>query len=300
VLAAALALYPAWALAGEPAAAASLAWLAGLFAICVALGVVAVPAGVGGGVLFVPIVGSLFPFHLDFVRGAGLMVALASALSASPALLRAGYASTRLALPLAVLVSASQLAGARAGLALPANMLEIALGVLILAISVLMIVAGSPAAPGASSRDPIAQALRLHGVLRDPASGVEQRWTVHRSGAGIAAFLAIGLLAGLFGLGAGWANVPALHLLMGVPLKVAVGTSSLILATTSTAAWVYVGEGAILPFVVVPSVVGMMLGARLGARLLHHVPAAAIRRLVIAMLAVAGARVLAKGLGLWT
>ena len=42
-----------------------------------ALGVVAVPAGIGGGTLFVPIVGSFFPFHLDFVRGAGLLVALA-------------------------------------------------------------------------------------------------------------------------------------------------------------------------------------------------------------------------------
>ena len=32
-------------------------------------GFVAVPSGVGGGVLFVPIVGGFFPFHLDFVRG---------------------------------------------------------------------------------------------------------------------------------------------------------------------------------------------------------------------------------------
>ena len=31
-------------------------------------------------------------------------------------------------------------------------------------------------------------------------------------------------MAGMFGLGAGWANVPVLNLLMGVPLKVSVGT----------------------------------------------------------------------------
>ena len=31
----------------------------------------------GGGVLFVPIVGGFFPFNIDFVRGAGLLVALA-------------------------------------------------------------------------------------------------------------------------------------------------------------------------------------------------------------------------------
>ncbi|MGB8077555.1 MAG: hypothetical protein WCF09_06725, partial [Gallionella sp.] len=49
-------------------------WPLALFVVCFFLGMIAVPAGVGGGVLFVPIVGSFFPFHLDFVRGAGLLV----------------------------------------------------------------------------------------------------------------------------------------------------------------------------------------------------------------------------------
>ena len=40
------------------------------------MGIVAVLGGVGGGVLFVPIISGFFPFHLDFVRGTGLLVAL--------------------------------------------------------------------------------------------------------------------------------------------------------------------------------------------------------------------------------
>src|SRR5262249_41717345 len=63
-------------------------WLAALFAVSFLIGVVAVIAGVGGGVLFVPIVGSFFPFHLDFVRGVGLVFALAGTLAAAPPLLR--------------------------------------------------------------------------------------------------------------------------------------------------------------------------------------------------------------------
>jgi len=59
-------------------------WPLALFAVTFALGVVAVLAGVGGGVLFVPIVGAFFPFHLDFVRGAGLLLALAGTLAAGP------------------------------------------------------------------------------------------------------------------------------------------------------------------------------------------------------------------------
>jgi uncharacterized protein len=78
-------------------------WPLALFVCCFAMGIVAVPAGIGGGTLFVPIIGSFFPFHLDFVRGAGLLVALASALSAGPMLLRSGLGSLRLTMPLAVL-----------------------------------------------------------------------------------------------------------------------------------------------------------------------------------------------------
>ena len=57
-------------------------WPLALFGLCFVLGMIAVPAGVGGGVLFVPIVSGFFPFHLDFVRSAGLLVALAGALAA--------------------------------------------------------------------------------------------------------------------------------------------------------------------------------------------------------------------------
>lgn len=68
---------PAYA-AGSVAAASTLPWWfwpLALFVTCFFIGIVAVPAGIGGGTLFVPIIGGFFPFHLDFVRGAGLLVA---------------------------------------------------------------------------------------------------------------------------------------------------------------------------------------------------------------------------------
>ena len=108
------------------------------------------------------------------------------------------------------------------------------------------------------------------------------------------------MLAGLFGLGAGWANVPALNLVMGVPLKVAAGTSGVILAMVdSAAAWIYLNNGAVLAIVAAPSVIGMMLGAFIGARLLRIMRTSTIRRLVIFMLLLAGLRALERGLGLW-
>ena len=68
--------------------------------------------------------------------------------------------------------------------------------------------------PHVARADPLASALGMHGVYHDAASRRDVHWRVHRTPAGLLAFGGIGVLAGMFGLGAGWANVPALNLLM--------------------------------------------------------------------------------------
>jgi uncharacterized membrane protein YfcA len=291
---------PAADTAGSAAAIAWWIWPIALFAASFALGIVAVLSGVGGGVLFVPIVGSFFPFHLDFVRGTGLLLALAGALSAAPSLLASGLASLRLAMPFALVGSATSIVGALLGLALPAALMQAALGATILAIAALMWRSKRSEYPEVAAPDRLAAALSLHGVYHEPVAGREIRWQTHRTPAGLALFAGIGLLAGMFGLGAGWANVPVLNLVLGAPLKVSVATSGVVLAVVDTsAAWVYLHRGAVLPLITVPAIVGMMLGAKIGARLLHAAPAAVVRRVVIALLLVAGLRALLKGTGLW-
>ena len=274
-------------------------WPIALFVATFAMGIVAVLAGVGGGVLFVPIVSAFFPFHLDFVRAAGLMVALTSALSAAPTLLSNGLANLRLAMPLALVGSITSIVGALVGLALPTQAVQVALGLAILAIALVMWRSGRSEHPHVRRPDALSSALGMHGVYHDPALGREVGWQVHRTPLGLVVFGAIGVLAGLFGLGAGWANVPALNLLMGAPLKLSVGTSGFILSVVDTsAAWVYLNRGAVLPIVVVPSLIGVMLGARVGARLLPRTPAHIVKRLVLVVLVLAGARSLLKGFGI--
>ena len=275
-------------------------WPIALFAVSFAIGIVAVLAGVGGGVLFVPIVGSLFPFHVDFVRGAGLLFALAGTLAAGPPLLRAGMASIRLVMPLALVGSVASFAGALVGLALTARMVNTTLGVLIIAIAVLVWRSRSADATNVEA-DSLGQMLRLHGEFRDPAAGITIDWRTQRTVLGLAAFAGIGFVGGMFGLGAGFANVPALNLLMSAPLKVAVGSSGLLISVVnSSAAWVYIQRGALLPLIVVPAILGVVLGSRIGAKLLGSTPAPVVRRLVIVVMLIAGLRALLKGTGLWT
>jgi uncharacterized membrane protein YfcA len=299
----------AWA-GTEPAAAAAAleaesalpwwVWPAMLFVVTFVLGIVAVLGGVGGGVLFVPIVGGFFPFHLDFVRGAGLMVALAGALAAGPGLLKSGMASLRLAMPLALIASASAIVGAMMGLALPAKLVQTALGTTILGIVVLIWLAKKSEFPEVPKADALSTALRMNGIFYDGASKKEIDWKVHRSVKGLILFVGIGVMAGMFGLGAGWANVPVLNLLMGAPLKVSVSTSKFMLSIVDTsAAWVYLNQGAVLAMITVPSLIGIMLGSLVGVRLLKVAPASVVRKVVIGMLLLAGSRALLKGLGIW-
>lgn len=275
-------------------------WPLILFIVTFFLGIVAVLGGVGGGVLFVPIIGGFFPFHLDFVRGAGLLVALAGALAAGPGLLKKGMADLRLAIPVALIASSCAIVGAMIGLALPTNIVQTALGATILGIVGIMMVAKKSEYPEVRKPDSLSTSLRINGIYYEASSGQEVNWQIHRTPQGLATFILIGVMAGMFGLGAGWANVPVLNLMMGAPLKVSVATSKFLLSITDTsAAWIYINNGAVLPMMVAPSIIGIMLGSIVGVRILAKTKPAAVRYIVIVMLLFAGSRALLKGLGIW-
>ncbi len=273
-------------------------WPLLLLIVTFLMGIFAVLGGVGGGVLFVPIISGFFPFHLDFVRGTGLLVALSGALAAGPGLLKMNLASLRLAIPVALIASTCAIIGAMIGLALPTNIVQISLGATIVGICVLMLKAKKSELPDVPEADRLSSALRIYGVYQERSTGKIIDWKIHRTPLGLCLFIIIGVMAGMFGLGAGWANVPVLNLLMGAPLKISVATSKFLLSITDTsAAWIYMNQGCVIPMMVVPSLVGIMLGSFVGVRLLAMAKPGVIRWIVIGMLAFAGIKALLKGLG---
>ena len=274
-------------------------WALILLVVTFVMGIVAVLGGVGGGVLFVPIISGFFPFHLDFVRGTGLLVALSGALAAGPGLLRANLASLRLAIPVALIASSCAIVGALVGLALPTHIVQTLLGGSIVGIVILMAMAKKSELPDVPQADRLSSILRISGIYTEASTGQQIDWKVHRTPAGLLTFILIGFMAGMFGLGAGWANVPVLNLLMGAPLKISVATSKFLLSITDTsAAWVYLNQGCIIPMMVVPSMVGIMLGSFIGVRILKVAKPTFIRWMVIVILLLAGLKALDKGLGI--
>lgn len=146
--------------------------------------------------------------------------------------------------------------------------------------------------------DRLSTILAIYGLYREASTGRVVDWKIHRTALGACLFVVIGILAGMFGLGAGWANVPTLNLVMGVPLKISVGTSKFLLSITdSSAAWIYLNNGCVIPLMVVPSIVGVMLGSLVGVRILKVAKPTFIRWVVIGVLAFAGLRAISKGLG---
>jgi uncharacterized membrane protein YfcA len=162
-----------------------------------------------------------------------------------------------------------------------------------------MLMAKKSAFPNVPKSDPLSQSLRIMGIYYEPTLDKNIEWKIHKTPIGLGLFVIIGFMAGMFGLGAGWANVPVLNLLLGAPIKISVATSKFLLSITDTsAAWIYLNNGAVLPLMVVPSVVGIMLGSFIGVRVLGVTRPEVIRKLVIIVLSIAGLKAFLKGLGI--
>jgi uncharacterized membrane protein YfcA len=84
---------------------------------------------------------------------------------------------------------------------------------------------------------------------------------------------------------------------MGAPIKVATSTSMLIITVNdAAAAWVYLANGAVLPLIVIPSVIGISIGSRIGARIAVRARPKFVRYLVMGVMLLAAILDIQKGL----
>ena len=103
----------------------------------------------------------------------------------------------------------------------------------------------------------------------------------------IAIGLAAGLLSGLFGIGGGTIIVPALALWLGMPQKLAAGTSvAAILPTAVVGAISYAVQGNVDWVAALCLAIGIVIGAQLGTYLLARLPVSAIQWAFMAFLVI--------------
>ncbi len=279
-------------------------WPLFLFLFTLLIGILSPVSGVGGGVLYVPLATVLTPFSVDFIRGAGLVMAVTSALSSVPYLLRKGLANIRLYAVIAPIMVITSVIGGIVGLwvsnALPNGKyyVKLLLGAIILIVFLIMITSKRLEFPEVRDEDVDnwSRKLGIVGEWYEPSLERIVQYKIKNLPMGMVMFGVIGFVAGMFGLGAGWANVPLLNLVMGAPIKVATATSMLIITANAPAIGIYLSKGAILPVVVVPSILGITIGARIGAKIAEIIKPSFVRWLVIGILFLAGVLNLIKGL----
>jgi hypothetical protein len=274
------------------------------FAICIVIGIIAVLGGVGGGVVFTPLMMGFTPIDSFIIRGTGLLVALAGSLVAARPFLKRGLANIRLLLLAGVPYSIFAVIGAllagyineTAGETGEA-IIRLSLGILIMGIAALILFGGRKVEyPEVKSTDSITERLALSTSYYEQSLGKVIHYRVKRAPIGIVIFCFVGLVSGLFGLGAGWAMVPTLNLAMLAPLKVAAASSKVLIGIGDTAAvWPYIKGGAIFALFAVPCVLGMVIGTIIGAKLMIKIKAGFVRWLIIAIMAGAGIKLILDG-----
>ena len=236
------------------------------------IGVLLGLVGGGGSILTVPILVYVLGKGVHEATATSLVIVGATALVGMVPHARAG----RVATVTALLFGGAGIGGAFIG----AYLNRLVSGpVILLLFGLLMLVVAARMATGrkraaGSGEEPIP-----HGI----------RWPVLASGLGV------GVLTGFFGVGGGFLIVPALVLVLGFPMRLAVGTSLAIIAINSAAGVLaQLGSGGIDLGLAALFILGGLAGATLGGRLAGRVDEAKLSRGFAALVALVGLYLIAR------
>ena len=290
---------------GEMANSAIVLILFAFFMLSTAIAIIGVIAGIGGGVIFTPIMLAFTNVNSLVVRGTGLIVAMFSGPLSTGVFTRKGLANYRLSFVMTLSQGLGALAGATLAIITAAGagitgegMLRLALGLILVAIAVFFVSGGKKLEwPEVKNVDRFTQKLKMDGCYYEESEGVIRNYKVKRAPFGILLLFLVGVMGGFFGMGGGWAITPALNMGMGVPLKLAAANSNVILSLGSCiSVWPYVFAGGIIPLFVLPWMCGQVVGGFIGAHVLARIKVDIVRIILIGIMVFTGFTLVTRGL----
>lgn len=252
--------------------------------------------GLGGGILIVPLLTLGFGRPLREAVAVSLVCVIATSSAAAGTYLRSRLANLRLGMVLTLFTAGGALIGGLVAFLLPERVLAGLFAALLAYVAVTMIRRREPgpAAEGVVPPPPSSSVVdRATRALDAPG------YTLRRLAPASVASVGAGAISALLGIGGGAINVPTMHLLMGVPLRVAAATSNVMIGVTAVAsAIVYLARGAIDPYIAGPTVVGVFVGATVGVRVAARVDVRLLRWLFVIVLAWTAFQMGRRALGL--
>jgi uncharacterized membrane protein YfcA len=258
--------------------------------------------GLGGGTLIVPILTLGFGFALIKAVGVSLICVIVTSGAAAGVYLERRVANLRLGMTLELFTATGAMVGGLIAFLVPERAIELLFAGLLAYVSLTM--ARRKDSPRAAEpveepeHDPSAIlpiVPRGSQPFLETLSGPGYR--VHRIGFGIVGSIVAGLSTALLGIGGGTVKVPVMHVVMGVPLRVATATSNLMMGITASAsAIIYLIRGGVDPYAASPTAIGVFIGASIGSRAAHRIDLRILRGLFVVILLYTAWQMLQRGL----
>ncbi len=241
--------------------------------------------GVGGGIFIVPVMVLMFHLPMKIAVAASLVSVIATSNAGGSSYVDQHITNLRLGMFLEIATTVGALSGSVLALYLK--------DWLLLAIFALMLAYMGYAsfttrnvddARIASNdfakvrQDRLSAYLDLHGSYHDEAAGRTVDYVVAGAPMGTSVAYLAGLTSGLLGVGGGVLKVSAMNNYMNVPMKVAVGTSKLMIGVTAAVGSIlFFMAGLIHFYIVAPVAVGTSVGATAGTMVMNRLHSALLK-----------------------
>ncbi len=270
-----------------------------LYGISVLAGIIGALAGVGGGILVIPALTTIFGVDIHLAIGASIVSIIATSSGAAVGYVRDRLTNLRVGMFLEVATTTGAVGGALAAAVVAPGLLYILLAA-VLGLSVLQQVSrlGEELPPEVVA-SPAAVTLRLAGSYPDHGLRREVPYAARRVGIGFVMMLLAGFMSGLLGIGSGVLKVLAMDGVMRLPMKVSTATSNFMIGVTAAAsAGIYLGRGDVDARLAAPVALGVLTGALMGSRILVRLRNRQVRLLFVPIMVVVALQMLTRGLGL--
>lgn len=262
-----------------------------LVLVAIAAGLLGSMLGVGGGVVLVPVMSLFLGVPLKTAIATSLVCVVATSSASQVAYVGRGLTNTRLGMTLEIGTTLGALIGGLTAVFISGRVLYGIFAAVLIYVVVSMERRPAADVPGEAVRGRLAQ-------FTDPLTGETRRYGVRRYSVGLPASFVAGDVSALLGVGGGIIKVPIMNLVMGVPLRVSIATSNLMIGVTAaTGAIVYYGHHLVSPRYAVPAALGVLAGAQVGPRVAGRMPTRVLRRLFQALLVVLAVQMAVKVLG---
>jgi hypothetical protein len=229
-------------------------------------GLIGALTGLGGGVIIVPLLTSVFCVDIRYAVGASLVSVIATSLGAASTYIKQGYTNLKLGMFLEVATTVGAVIGALIATRISVQSLTIVLAIILL-YSAYLSQRPKREEPENESQDICANYLQLNSVY--PTADGLIPYQVHAVPGGFIVMFIAGIVSGLLGIGSGAFKVLAMDNVMRIPFKVSTTTSNFMIGVTAAAsAGVYLTRGYIDPGLSMPVMLGVLPGAFLGAKIL--------------------------------